>query len=282
MFNTFPFNQVVYGSLGSYVLASSQTPIVFNGYSLQNDSISSSVLIDSMPGRDFPTFAVPRGDGEVAIGDFWRRKLITVRGMIRKTTAQALEDELDAMKKALAVGESTLDIKHPTNVDGTIRRFVATLINGDQIFSQRRNYHVTVCPFEAQFVTLEPFGHSVDYSATTWADQTSLSFSDQVENLGTVRAKPVVIVNFTAATSITALSFTNNTTGERITVTRSFSASDYLSINFETMEVTVNGTAVDFTGTFPKLDTGVNSFTLALTGTSALYTLTVKHKTPYL
>lgn len=279
MFNSFNYNEKDFNELGRAITLADQSNIVFNGYSLQNTNIISSILVqDSTPERAFGTVAVPRGDGEIILGDYWRKKTIKVSGIIKEDTNALLEAELDNMKKALAVPEGTFDIK----INGEIRRYHATLINGHSLFDQRKGYHITFCPFEAEFVTVEPYGHDVLYTGRTYENQTLLSFPEQYENLGTVRGKPVVIFNVSAATSITAISFLNNTTGEEIKLTASISAGDYIRFDSETLEVTKNGVVQDYSGTFPRFDTGVNSFTVTITGTSITYTLTVKAKTPYL
>lgn len=280
MYNDSLYNSFLYGSSGLLLGSEDQDDIVFNGYSLQSSKVITSKITNSTPSRDFLSVAVPRGDGEIITGNFWRRKVLTLRGVVKCATRTLLETELDTIKKNIAVPEGILDVK---NLDtDVIRRYYATLINGESIFENREGTYLTFCPFEFQFLTVEPFGHSVDYDATTWNAQTDLSFDEQVENLGSIHAKPVVIVNFTAASGVTALSFTNNTTGEAISIIQSLVANDYVRFDYENMVVTVNGVEVDYSGTFPKLDTGVNSFTLGITGTSATYDLTVKHKTPYL
>lgn len=282
MFNSFNLNTTNYNALALVPDETAGSSLVFNGYDLQSSDVITSILIqDNTPSRDFDTSSIPRGDGEIIIGDYWRRKVVKVKGIIKKTTSALLDAELDAMKKALRVPEGILDIKVPHN-DGTVRRYQATLINGNAMFDDRQNYHVTFCPFQAEFVTAEPFGHSVLYDSSSFLDKTDLVFNEQIDNLGTVRAKPVVILNFTAVSSVVAISFKNNTTGEEIKLTNAITAGDYVKFDSEEMQVTINGTVHDFTGAFPTLETGANSITITVTASSCTYDLTIKHKTPYL
>lgn len=279
MYNGFPYNSTVYNGLGFVGELAVADSIVFNGYGLQNDSIVTQILIqDSTPERDFQTSAIPRDDGQIITGDFWRKKVIKIEGFIRKTTGPELNAELDIMKKALAVPESILDI----TIDGVVRRYIATLINGGNMFSDRLGYHISLCPFTLEFESEEPFGKSINYNSIGFLARTDLIFNEEVTNSGTVHAKPVVIVNLTAATSVVALSFKNNTTGEEIKVTQALNAGDYVRFDSEQTEVVVNGVIVDYLGSFPSLDTGANSFTITVTGGAVTYDLTVKHKTPYL
>lgn len=279
MLNTFLFNTTQFNALGDLPAEAAGSSLNFNGYELQTTDVISQILIqDNMPNRDFGTFVVPRGDGEVVTGDFWRRKTIKIKGVIRKTTNSLLEAELDIMKKALAVSEANLDIV----IDGNIRRYVATLLNGGDMFSDRKGYHITMCPFNLEFLCLTPFGLSPNYDSSDFLGETLLNFGEQVNNTGTVRARPVVIMNVSAASGVTAISFTNNTRGEAIQLDLAISAGDYVKFDSERLEVSVNGVLKDYTGAFPLLDTGANSFTIAVTGTSITYYLTVKHKTAYL
>lgn len=279
MYNTFGHNTTNYNALASNISALSLGAIVFNGYSLQNTDIVTQFLVhDNMPDRDFDTGAIPRADGEFILGDFWRKKEVEVNGFIRKTTSSELEAEIDAMKKALAVPEANLDV----TVDGIVRRYVATLINGASLFSERKNFHITFIPFSARFSCSAPFAVLTTYDSTVRYDQTSLALNEQIDNAGTVRSKSVLILDFSAASSITAINYRNNTRGEEIELTKNINAGDYIVFDGENLEVTVNGAVQDYDGIFPLLDTGANSITITLTGASGTYTMTEKHKTPYL
>ena len=279
MYNTFNFNAKTFNDLGFLTAEGASDNIVFNDYSLQNTDIVTQILLqDSTPERDFGTSAGPRGDGQIITGDFWRKKVVKLKGVIHKSTNSLLEAELDAMKKALAVAEANLDIV----IDGVTRRYVATMTSGHDLFSERKGYHVTFCPFNVEFTTVEPYGKSIDYNASGFLATSSLAFNEEVTNSGTVHAKPVVILNITAANTVTAVSFKNNTTGEEIKVTMALNAGDYVIFDSEEMQVTVTGVVKDYTGSFPNLATGANSFTITVTGVSCTYDLTVKHKTTYL
>ncbi len=279
MYNNFNYNQGNYNDLVQLPPEIPASALVFNGYDLQSSSVISSILVqDNMPERNFETSPVPRGDGEIVTGDFWRRKMILIKGVIKKNTNALLEAEIDAMKKALAKGEGDLDIK----IAETVRRYKATLINGSSVFSERRGFHITFCPFELSFVTVDPFATLPNYTSKGFIGTTDLSFDEQIDNDGTIRTKPVVILNFTSATNVTAISFKNNTRSEEIKLTKNIVAGDYVKFDSETFEVTVNGVIQDYTGAFPLLDTGANSITITVTADNANYDLTVKHKTSYL
>lgn len=279
MLDAYTLDSTLLDAPGGAAAATTADAIVFNDYGLQNTTIITQILRqDSTPTRELTRQDTPRANGRFIVGDFYREKTITLQGVVTKTTASLLEAELDAMKKALKKREGVLDI----TIDGVVRRYLATLVNGDKMFERRGTADITKVPFDLEFVTVEPFGKSVSYVSATYVDDTRLSFVEQIDNDGTTNALPVLILNFSAATSITAISFENTTRGEEIVLTQSISAGDYVKFDSENREVTVNGTVVDYSGSFPELDAGENSITVTLTGTSATYTLTAKHKTPYL
>jgi len=280
MLNTFLLNTTASNNLpASFPSAETQDSIVFNGYGLQNESVISQILRNnSLPQRDLETAMKPRAHGEFLNGDFWRRKLITISGIIKKATKELFEAELDKFKQALSEAEAELDLV----INGEIRRYKATLNNPSQVFEERQGYHVTFTPFSLQFLVLDPFGKSVDYDSVTYSDLTNLNFTEQVWNSGTVKALPQIILNFTNASDVTGVVFKNNTTGEEIEVTQSISAGDYLKIDAENCEVLLNGSVVDYEGFFPSFEVGANSLTVEVGGVSATYTLTYKYKKSFL
>lgn len=279
MFNSFNFNTTVFNGLGGGGNGGGGSALMFNAFDLQSSEVITQRLIqDNTPVRDFDTVAVPRGDGEILTGDFWRKKTVKIKGILKKSTNEELEALIDSMKKALAVAEGNLDIK----VAGVYRRYKASLSTGNSMFEDRQGYHITFCPFEAEFVCLEPYAKSINYNSMGGFGITDLIFEDSVNNGGTVRAKPVIILNIIAASGITAISFRNNTTGEEIKLTQSINPGDLITFDSEALAVILNGANQDYTGSFPILETDDNSFTIEATGASIEYDLTVKHKTTYL
>lgn len=279
MLNTIQLNTTQLNGASQFFGAATQDDIVFNGLSLQSATIiTQNLRQDDTPSREYPIFDIPRGHGGIVYGDYWRRKTISLAGIVLAASKDALDLALDEIKQYLAKREGVLDIK----VNSEIRRYAATLINGDRLFSRRAGTDVTRCPFDIEFVTVEPFGYDESYSSQTIFDSTTLSYNDVFTNAGTAPAKPIIIFDFTAATAITGATLTNNTTGEQIVVTTALAALDYLEIDSENLEVRKNGTVIDYSGVFPLLNAGGNSWTITLSGTSATFTITEKHKTPYL
>lgn len=278
-YNTIQYNTVPYNANALSPPLSAQDDIVFNGFSFQDNCVFTEKVLNSTPQRDVEANKIPRNDGEFIVGDFYRRKIITMTGIIKTSSNSELEAKIDEMKRLTSEREGNLDIK----IDGVIRRFKATLVNGNQMFEQRQHFHIVWIPFTVQFMTVEPFGHPTTFQSDPFFDQTDLNLDLQVNNAGSIHATPEIILNFSAASAVTEVTVTNNTNDQLIRASSlSIAPSDILKFDGNERLVTLNGTQIDYSGFFPRLEIGANSLTIDVTGTSATYTLTVKHLTPFL
>lgn len=253
--------------------------IEFDGYGLQNTAIISElILTDSAPSRDVVSFKTPRRDGGGILAADFAGRSVVVRGIIKAASASALATAMDTFKKRVCKQEKNLDI----NLNDTVRRCTATLVNPQSIFGRRQGYHITDCPFDLEFLSMDPFFKEVDYTASSELSKTDLSLNKDVVNQGSWKSDLDMVIIVDAATSITALTVTNNTNDDALTITENINAGDVIRIMGSTKSVTINGTEVEYSGTFPELETGDNSLTFAWTGTSLTWNLTVKHKKTYL
>lgn len=117
---------------------------------------------------------------------------------------------------------------------------------------------------EIIFVASDPVGResvSQELASTTGITVASSAVNMTVE--GSATAYPVITVTINSLTGGTAKQITiaNGMTNQGITIERTWSALDILIIDSENMEVTVNGTIVDFTGRFPEFAAGSGQIT---------------------
>ena len=253
--------------------------IVFNGYGLQNSEIISSLADhDSAARREIRKNRNPREDGMKIETDNYRAKVLSVRGVILKSTVALLEDEIDQMKKYLSAQNGQLEIRAAS---GLKRIWDANVINFDSIFS-RDSGDITRAPYSIRFECLESFGRSEDRQIESATAVTSATKNYELWNGGSYKTKPIFTIAFDAASAVSKVNIKNNTTGKEIEITRTFAASELLEVNGETKEVTVDSSAVDFDGFFFDLETGANSITITLTSTSHSYTLSSKFYKNYL
>jgi phage-related protein len=184
---------------------------------------------------------------------------------------------VDSLCKTLSKQEGNLDIIED---DGTVKRYVATCVNFDELLADRQRYHLTLVPFTLKFVCKTPFARSRDYTSNYVA--LTASGNQSVVNGGTYKTNPVFGLVFSSASGVTAVEVENTTTGESITYTGSIAAGDVLVFDSELKRVLKNGVAQDYSGTFPKLNTGTNVVSYTVTGASFAADVTEKHKLTYL
>ena len=287
MLNTQPLNTAQLNSLtptpeGEGVVL--YDDLEFNGYSLQPGDgtiVTETIECDSAPTRETPNYSIPRYDGGAFLGDYFRQRRVFARGIISRATSALLEVALDEFKQAMTLREGNLDRKQPGT--GAVRRCRATLVNTDAMFSRREGFHITFCPFDLEFLCLEPMWHDVDYTETVLENIELVGgYGFGAENDGTYKTQPVLIAIVESAAAATGISLRNETNGESISVTANLVAGDIVIIDSELKSFTINGVEVDYSGAFLEIPTGANDLTLTATGTSLVATVTLKFKNAYL
>ena len=107
-----------------------------------------------------------------------------------------------------------------------------------------------------------------------------------VTNDGTYKAKSVIYIVFSAASSVTVLNIKRYDSDlvqiEEIEYSGTAAAGDVFEFDGENRTVKKNGTQVAYTGSFLFADPGANQFKLTVTGTSFTADYTVKFKDTYL
>jgi tail protein len=278
-FNSHVYNSGLFGGGSASVEMFSTDTLVFDGFSLSNgtDMILTGLRFLG-PSREIIGGVIPRGDGLYQTGDYFRELVIEAAGVARADTAAELDALLDTIRKNLRGSRRNLDT---IDSNGTVKRFVATVDSFEDLFASREHFHITFCPWIVRFKCRIPFGKSRDYTTETNSLTTSPT-NQTISNPGTTKAQPVFILIFNSATSITAAAVENTTTGEQIQYTGTLSAGDLLEFDSENKTVKLNGTAVDYSGAFPSLDTDTNVIQYTVTGSAFDVLATSKFKNSYL
>lgn len=265
------FDGDVFDGGGTLAVSYSTDLAVFDDFSL-SDGVNMVItdFPEPTPSRDIIGGDIPRDHGEYYTADYWRRKTITLTGYVKASTAALLDAYLDTIKKNLRRANQSLDITR----NGTARRYVATWDQTQEIFAGREGYHTTICPFTMTFLCKTPFSKDRDYASHS-SSMTTSPTTESVYNSGSFEAKPVITINFTSATSVTTANVkridSSGTTLDEIEVTGTFAAGDVIVFNSETKTVTHNGSASDFTGSFPILDVETNLMKFTINGTFDCY-----------
>ena len=285
LFNSFQFNSRLFNGGSSNVPTFSTDLVVFDSFSLADGTyMIVTDLEDSEPSRDVISGNTPRADGMYVLADYYRRKDITVRGYVKASTRTLLDQYLDTIRKSLRGRQKNLDLTRLS--DGAVRRYVATLTNGDKLFSARQRYDITVCPFEAVFSCMTPFATDRGYTSVTSQTITASPTSITFENGGTIHSYPVFTLIFDSASSVTAIDIQHlDGSGnilEEIQASLTVAAADVIVFDGENKRVTQNGTEKDYSGSFPLFEPGSNLFKFTITGSTYSAYTSIKALQSYL
>lgn len=238
-----------------------QDDIVFDGYSLQNTGfITSSINYEELKNIELNTFKYSRIDGGGVLSKYYRGRQITIKGTIKADTAAAFATLIDEVKKNIRLTEGNLDIRPIGSTE--VRRIKATLTNLDL---PRQHFNITFCEITLVFTTAEPFFYAVTNQSITFEAKTG-NFTEDMTHEGSAEKSPRVYFVFGAGTTATALTITDPD-GRVLTVTTAITNGDVVLVDGDNKVVELNGTEIDFSGSFPIFSPGGNNFTVGFTGT---------------
>ncbi len=234
--------------------------------SFDSNNLSSAELVVSKlnksdaPTRDLQMEPLAFQDGFIIPSNFWRSRTVKIAGMIYSDSAAGLASALDSLKQSLSGVSKNLDVDHGS---GT-RRYIGTL---SKFEAPEDFYNITFLPYEAEFIC-QPFGYATSAVNVSSDDMTASARTVEMTVVGTYRPLPTITIEFTTETGASAVSISNDTTGDTIVITRAFNAADIVIVNCEEQKVTVNGAQVDFSGPIPLFATGVNDITISIPATA--------------
>lgn len=242
------------------------TTVTFNSFNLNDGTNFKMKTVNryNPPNRNVQTLPLTFQDNSKVVTSFWGTKTITVQGFVFGSSEANLQSNISSALTALAIPESTLAI--PFN--GLTLNYTATYIPGGDDFP-RDNFNITFCEYNLTFEAVNPpFGIDTVSNTDTRTGDTAASVSDSLSMGGNVPSKPVIQLDINSATALTTIEFTNDTSGESITLTETFSGGDTVIINTNTKTVTQNGTEIDYSGVFPTFVVGTNNYTIDYTSTA--------------
>lgn len=229
----------------------------------------------SAPQLDVGIRGYPRADGGYVESMQFRQTRLLLRGSLRMSSADLLEQEMDMMRKAFA--RETLLMAYWAGE----RRFWEVVPTGiATLFDEREGHHITWTPWQIELLCTHPFARSAGRETFAGTPATAASTVYEVTNNGTAPSESIIDLVLTTAGTLQKFSWTNATTGESITIDNGapFSNGDSITINAEAKTVLKNGTAIDYVGLLPRMDPGTNSCTLAaITGGGQTMTVNERH-----
>ena len=253
-------------------------------FGFQNANVISQYFRQSNPNPQIGYRALPRADGRFAEVLRYESTALDIEGTIQSTSRAAMEALLDDMRRVispLTAAGGTLQL----TMAGAPRLWdncypTATI---GQMYHGRDFYHVLYCPFKITFESNHPYGRAASRTIYSPTSSVTADHTFGLTNDGTAPGELIVTIPVLTAGTLSQITITNNTTGEAITIARSFSNGDTLEVNAEGKfpTVKVNGSNVDFSGIFPTVKAGDNSFTITFTGSGYTVGLTAQFYARY-
>ena len=217
----------------------------------------------------------PRSDGGYVESQQFRQTRLYLKGSLSKSSATALEQEMDLMRKAFA--RETLLMTYWAGE----RRFWEVVPTGiANLFDTREGYHITWTPWEIELICTHPYARSSGRETFAGTPATATETTYEITSNGTAPTESIIDIVLSTAGTVEEFSWENETNGEILTIDNGspFSNGDTITINTETKTVTKNGTEIDYTGLLPRLEPGVNTCTLTiLTGSGQTMTVNERH-----
>lgn len=250
--------------------------VSLNNYNLDTTNNISVTIVehDQMPIQDLSIQELARRDRALVVGSQYAPKKIRIEGRITGNNIDDLEEKIDTFKTSISSSNMAFQIQYAS---GTRTYYVELL----SLTISRQSYHVNYVPFTMELIAADPAGYGSTYSRP-WTNIYTSEFDCTLTAVGSWYPEPVITISVVTETNVGQLRFRNNTTGTECKIDMNFSAGDEIIISCITSAITVNGTAVNFSGAIPKFQTGVNSLTAAFTGDARDVDLNLSYQSRYL
>lgn len=249
--------------------------IKFDGFALNGPS-AQYYWVESqdsfgLPERRMQFEKVPRMDGSVELRDYWGTKKIKLKGGVWGSTRAHLYDNLNLLKAALTAKSKPLQIDTLANHND---HYLATCT--DFTVSEAAGETLHALAWDATFECADPFLYRdapvtdrFTIVASKPANPLDLLYTDDqrfvVNNMGTVYTYPRYTLTGVKGSSNYTVVLHNETTGEHIMPRTTITKDDVLLIDTKTLEVKKNAKlAVDYVGSFPRLQPGVNTLRVSV------------------
>lgn len=229
--------------------------LTFDGVDL---STLDNVLIHAVktydsPRRELRVNKVARADKSILTSAEYESRTITVEGVIGADSYFELMQNIDTLNSKLQTQNAQLSYE---------KGGVSLVYDDVTLDSIRQKVAGGSCEFTISFLAADPIAYESGSSQLLQPQHfTAASNTYVVTNNGSFSALPIISVTLSLLSGGTTkeVSITNSVLGQGITISRTWTAGDVISIDCMLKEVMVNGTAVDYTGIFPEFAPGAGS-----------------------
>jgi hypothetical protein len=209
------------------------------------------------PKRKLSIFQVARTNKNKVNSAFFNSRPITVRVGITRGNRDALEQSIDDLMSYIQGVEKELWVPQAS----ATRKYTCTLSDVNVLAGGGAYWEA-----ELVFTCSDIYGYDTAYTliVNNLTGITSSSRSDQYNFQGSADWQvPYIRVTYTALTGATTKTVLigNASTGQQITITRTWAATDVLEVDCLAQTVKINGVEVSFTGAFPRFAKGLGNIT---------------------
>lgn len=212
----------------------------------------------NLPEKIATLFAKADADGSSIPSINYPSKKVNIAGMIKGSTQADLDSRIDTFKGYFTGKDKNLDITYGSST----RRYIATA-NTVSVVRQDKALFAT---FAIEFICTNPFG--LDTSTTNlWTAKSAFSSATFTETPTIGGNAPyqlpvitITINSLTGAGDYVQISNDNNNQ-ELLIYGQGLQAGDVIIIDCAERTVTLNGTEIDYYGTFLELEPGAASIT---------------------
>lgn len=205
--------------------------------------------------KDFEAYPIAGANRSYIPNYNYIGRSITLKGSLNASSIAAMDALIDTFNGYFVGKDKNLDLEY----SGSTRRYVVT----SKPPSIERPGGLMYAEFTVVLKCSVPFG--VDTTETTLSTTTGITTAttDIAITVGgnAETQYPTITATLNSGTGLTAatISFGNNNNGQVLSITRTWAAADVIFIDPYNEIVTVNGTAVYFTGAMPIFETGVQA-----------------------
>ena len=252
-----------------------EEPIKFNNFNINSIEGWTTTSIDSFrySSRDLRTNSIARTNKTATSSAFFSGKKLTIGGTLATSSKDVLEQTINIIKYKLQPINKILEIP----VANTILQYKEATVANIIVGNQNGGY----ADISIEFTCSEPYGYETN--TTTMLSVSALT-SGNVSYPVTIGAygdqEPTITLTLTSFTTGTnrTITFTNPSTGDYISIQRTWTAAEVLVIDCENKTCKVDGDAVDFEGNYLFFEQGnqyfnyTDDFTARSVNISVVYT----------
>lgn len=233
-------------------------PVSFNAVQLSTIAGLTVLAVDPylFPRRQLNLNEIAQSDKSALSSAYYDERSVAVRVGIGRTTRALVEQSRDSLIAMLQGQEGNLIVPQ----SGGLRNYISTL--QDAVFRMAGGAYMHI---DLIFACSDRFGYDVDSTQLLYAaGSTAKTRSDSVIAAGNAPSQlPFIRIAYTAISggALTTVTIGNATTGESMSITRTWAAADVLEIDVLNGTVRVNGVDVEWSGALPSLLPGTNWLT---------------------